>query len=613
MCGFSVVLSKKKINERIFKKINRKIKHRGPDKEKYFSSSKLKKKIGFNFFFGFNRLKILDLNSRADQPFFYNNKYILLFNGEIYNYLELKNYLQKKKYKFKTSSDTEVIAAAYDFWGEYCFNKFHGMWSIIIYNIKTKQFCICRDRFGVKPLYYLKNNKGEIVFASEIKQLLSLIQKREINHSILNDYLKYDFQNHTSETFFKNIFQIDKGCLMKIDENMKILNKRWYNFKIQKNNNDEKKLEKLLIKSILLRLRSDTKISLSLSGGIDSTSIASIIANIEKKDYKKIYTFSSITGDENDESKYINSFNQKYRFKNIKVKLDFASFKKYLPKILSTHDEPIPNLTIFTEWMIFKKIKQFGIKVNIDGHAADEIFCGYEKYFSLNIINQFFKLKFFSIIVFFLRIFTEKDIVNKKKYILRILGNIFNLSLIKKFYLNSFNEKWIIKKHKSQFIRKKYSNDRVLNENYNQFFYTSLPKQLKWSDLNSMRHSIETRSPFIDHDIVENFLFAKSEKKLKDHYSKYILRNAVKKYLPINIFNRKFKVGFSAPEHKWLTKNRKFVKQLFLNSFKICNQILDQKCKIEGVKIINGKKNYNGWIWKIIFLGLWIKKYKVCV
>ena len=613
MCGFTVCISKNKINYSSLKRINKLIAHRGPDSEKILSSQNFKLKSKLNFFFGFRRLKIIDLNERSNQPFIYKNKFIILFNGEIYNYIEIRNYLKKKNYYFKTKSDTEVVAAAYDYWGEKCFTKFHGMWSLVIFDIHNEEFLVCRDRYGVKPLYYYLNSKGEIFFSSEIKQLIPLLEKKYINKEIISDYLLHDLQNHTYQTFFENIFQVEPGSLIRITEKLKLNKKKWYKFPQKKNRIINKNnLEKILFKSINLRLRSDVKLGITLSGGIDSTTIASIVASLKKNDYKKILTFTTLTGDQNDESDYVEAFNEKYKFKNIKIKLKFKDFKKDLNKIMSKHDEPIPNLTIFSEWKVFKEMKKYGIKVNLDGHSADEIFCGYEKYFALNLKNHLLNFEFLKFAKFFINLFKEK-IPNKKKYFLRIISNIFNFEFIKSIYLNSFDKNWVKYKKKNNIYYNKLTNNFVLNENYNQFFYTSLPKQLKWSDLNSMSHSIETRSPFIDHKVVENMLLSKSEYKINEHVSKYILREAVKKYLPSKVYNRKFKIGFTAPEERWLKENKNYIRSLFIKSFKYCKFFLQQSCQKKGLEIIDGNKKYNSWIWKIIFLGLWIKKNKIII
>ena len=194
MCGFSFCISKNKILFNEIKAMNKKIYHRGPDKEKIINSIKIKNFTNskIKFCAGFRRLKIIDLSNKANQPMFYNDQYLIVFNGEIYNFLELKEILTKNKYKFKSKSDTEVILAAYDFWGEKCFDLFNGMWALIIYDLKKNKLIVCRDRYGVKPLYYTKINKI-YYFASEIKQLLIFFRCFCFFKKIINEFFWSSF------------------------------------------------------------------------------------------------------------------------------------------------------------------------------------------------------------------------------------------------------------------------------------------------------------------------------------------------------------------------------------------------------------------------------------
>ena len=263
------------------------------------------------------------------------------------------------------------------------------MWSLIIFDLKKNKFIACRDRYGVKPLYYRKLDNN-YYFSSEVKQLLLLNEKNKVNRQTLSRYLYDDLSSYDDQTFVKNIYQVKPGSYIDFDaQNFKFKKIRWYRFKQKKLKNKDTNIEvrKILEESVKLRLRSDVKIGISLSGGIDSSTIASIIANIKKKSYKKIYTFSSRSKDENDEYNYVKEFNKKYNFKNIPITLRFENFKTDFLKIVKQHDEPISNLSIFSEWEVFKKLKSKKIKVNIDGHGADEQLCGYENFLSLYILE----------------------------------------------------------------------------------------------------------------------------------------------------------------------------------------------------------------------------------
>lgn len=617
MCGFSLCVSKKKISLKEIRLMNKKISHRGPDKERFVNSNfikefKFKKKV--NFLAGFRRLKIIDLSDRANQPMLYDKKYLIIFNGEIYNYLELKNILIKKKYKFKTKSDTEVILAAYDYWGKKCFNLFNGMWSLVIYDLKKNKLIACRDRYGVKPLYYRKINDS-LYFASEVKQLLIVKDKNIVNKNLLSDYLHHDLSSYNEQTFIEDIFQVRPGYYIEFDPtNFRFKNLRWYNFNknIFRKKSTKLDIDNILKNSIKLRLRSDVKLGISLSGGIDSSTIASIVANLKKNSIKEIYTFSSRSKDKNDEYEYVKEFNKVYNFKNIPINLNFNNFKKDFLNIVRQHDYPISNLSIFSEWEVFKTMKSKNITVNIDGHGADEQLCGYESYFSLYLLECLKAGDLISFIKFYKNILTS-NVKNKFSFFFKITINLFPkivLETLKDLTFQKIKNKWI-KLNFKKYQTNHYHNNLVLNQNYTQFFLTSLPKQLNWSDINSMSHSIETRSPFLDFNFVEKVLPLPMEKKINGIRSKYILREKFKSIIPKKIYERNFKVGFLAPGELWTKNNRRYIEKIFKYYFKYVETILTIDCKNKAIKIINGKSAYRDWIWKIIFLGAWIKHHKL--
>ena len=612
MCGFTFCVSKSKINLSEIKKMNRLIKHRGPDTSGFVNSKNFKhyKNKHVNFAAGFQRLKIIDLSKKASQPMIYKDRYLIVFNGEIYNYLEIKQILKKKGYRFKSNSDTEIILASYDFWGEGCFKKFNGMWSLIIVDLKNEIIIASRDRYGVKPLYYRKH-KDSIYFGSEIKQLKFLTNKNYINKNKFYFNLVNNYFPISNKTIFKDIFQLKAGEKLKFDiKKFEYKINNWYNFKSK--NHLQNKFKKNLDQAINLRLRSDVKIGISLSGGLDSSTIASIIANNKKNNHRKIYTFSTRSNDDNDEFEYVKKFVKKYNYKNIPINLTFRNFRKNLLRMVKNHDLPINNLSVFSEWEIFRNMKKYGIKVNLDGHGADEQLCGYEKYYSLYCLQLLKNFSFIKLYIFFAQIF-KSEIPNKSKFVTKILFNFFPTFIKRKIkiYLNNeINPNWInFKTHNLKKSDK--SNNLVLNENFNQFFITSLPHQLYWSDINSMTHSIETRSPFLDFNLVESTLLSNMNQKIVALQNKFVLRKNYKKILPKEIYNRYFKVGFTAPGQRWLIKNRKEVRKLFNDSFKYLDTIISIECKKNAMNIIDGKTYYKDWIWKIIFLGLWMKVHRL--
>ena len=228
MCGIAGIINynNKQVEEKEIRVMMRKMKHRGPDDEGVF----IDKNVGL----GFVRLSILDLSSAGHQPMFSNDdRFVIVFNGEVYNYIELREEL-KHKYQFKTGTDTEVILTAYQEWGEQCLDKFNGMFAFVIYDTKTKKIFVARDRFGIKPFYYYQDNE-QFIFASEIKSILPLLNNIKANDKIIYDYLLFNRTDHTEETFFNNIKKLQHGTWLKIYENDLTI-KRWYNLtdKIQR-------------------------------------------------------------------------------------------------------------------------------------------------------------------------------------------------------------------------------------------------------------------------------------------------------------------------------------------------------------------------------------------
>ena len=287
MCGISGIIDKvnHKIDSNILKDMNDKITHRGPDDEGFY--------FGDNFAFGHRRLSILDLSQDGHQPMHFNDRYTIIYNGEVYNYLELRKELKKEGYSFQSSSDTEVILASYDKWGEECVNKFNGMWSFAIYD-KTKNTIFCsRDRFGIKPFYYTEINK-KFIFGSEIKQLLEFRPKNIVNKSILIDYIVTRFEDYNNDTFFEGIKRLPQSHNLIYDLNNHSYEiKKYYqisfNDDIENYTLDEsvKRYKSELERAVEYRLRSDVKVGTCLSGGLDSSSVASIAAKKYNQESEK--------------------------------------------------------------------------------------------------------------------------------------------------------------------------------------------------------------------------------------------------------------------------------------------------------------------------------------
>lgn len=359
MCGISGIIDKnnKLITKEEIKKINNLIYHRGPDDEGFY--------FGSNFAFGHRRLSIIDLSSDGHQPMDYMQKYIITYNGEIYNYIEIKNELLKDGYTFKSNTDTEVILASYDKWGENCVNKFNGMWAFAIYD-KEKNIIFCsRDRFGIKPFYYTEVD-NKFIFGSEIKQLLEFYTERYVNKKILMDYLIIGFEEHTNETFFENVYKLKQSHNLIYNlRNHSCDVYRYYDINFDKSvtdlneENSIRLYKKKFIDSIKLRLRSDVKIGTCLSGGLDSSSITSIASQEYQKKSSNKFTaiHAKSIEDKTDESKYAKKV---ANYCNIDLNIVEPSSKDFLnniDEVVYTQEEPFGSPSIFMQYLLMKKVK----------------------------------------------------------------------------------------------------------------------------------------------------------------------------------------------------------------------------------------------------------------
>ena len=575
MCGITGIIYKNKnVEAAELEKMTEKIKHRGPDSSGIY----MDKNVGF----GHRRLSIIDVSDHSNQPFFYKDL-ILIFNGAIYNYLEIKDELISHGYSFKTTSDTEVLLLAYDKWGEDCVKKFNGMWSFAIHDKKRNIVFCSRDRFGVKPFYYYADG-DQFIFASEIKAVLEIKKVTTVNTQIILQFIETNFTEHNNETFFEGIFKLPGSHSLVYDLKTKVFQIYKYyelefNAEVSKLNLQDSinLFEEKFQESIKLRLRSDVKIGSALSGGLDSSYIVAISA----KQFKVKKDFNAVTvgslhkeEDEGDRARIISDC---LGIENSIIYPDKNEFEKLIPQVIYSLEEPFGGLSVYMQTFLMKQAQKLGIKVLLDGQGADEVLLGYSNYTAAFLKNHGLKDN----VKFLLNLRSHYDISIFKGLLIYLYYSNFN---VRKTYLK-LRGLGLKSKYKKLI---EYNHIRTLNNSYknifelqkNEIFWAQIPQLLRWEDMNSMAYGIETRLPYLDYKFVETCLSINNNFKIFTGWSKYILRKNLQKHIPDEIaWNRK-KIGFNPPIEEWWPRseeitntinNSQIIKELFKDKFNYIN------------------------------------------
>ena len=519
--------------------------HRGPDGRGWNEFRSPKGPV----IIAHRRLAIVDLSIAGHQPMASDDeRFWVTYNGEIYNYLEIKKELEDLGHTFKTQTDTEVLLKSYIHWGEECLHKFNGMFAFVIWDDKEKKAFAARDRFGVKPLYYYQQG-DKIAFASEIKQFKNISGwVSEINEESADEYLKSGLCDHKRETLYKNVFQILPGEQAIIDKG--ITASRWYglrNYITESQISDQDAIEQfkfLFEDAIRLRLRSDVSVGACLSGGIDSTSIVSMIRKIQEPK-QNIYTFSSVfPGCDVDESTYIDELASKKKLNSYKNYPVAEEFLEKLDQVLYHQDLPFLGTSIFAQWKTFEQAKQHNVTVLLDGQGADESLLGYP-----GMLN--------GIIFDYLGNFQLTDLINFFKWQLLQNKQSFKntvLLALKQRHPAFYQLLLRLKNHNIDF-----KEDQVRNITEMSFYHftNNLQSLLRYEDRNSMAFSRESRLPFLDYRLVEFVVSLPIRKKFRDTTTKWILRESMKGINLNSILGRRDKIGFSTPEEHWWEKIQK--------------------------------------------------------
>lgn len=667
MCGIAGVVNTNGIEVVSLKKMTDVVRHRGPDGEGFsffshdnnivlaggddtpvniWSGQTLYQptehiehtKGSFQVGFGHRRLSILDLTQLGHQPMTYEaaSRYWITYNGEVYNYIELRQELIGLGYHFQTDTDTEVIIAAFTQWGIDCLQRFNGMWALAIYDKVDKEIFLARDRFGIKPLYYWFSPDNSFYFASEIKQFTVLPGWEAIlNRQRAYDYLVYSITDHTTETMFENVFQIQGGHYFKVTIDLlrstkggKITAVKWYELKYKKfpGSFAEAALgfNKLFKTAVDLHLRADVPTGTALSGGLDSSAIVCEVNNIlvSQGDQHLQKTFSSCSTDERfNEKKWIDIVVAHTAVEAHYVYPRYEDIFSNIAKLTWMHDEPYQSQSAFLGYHVFQLTAKNGVKVLLNGQGADEYLGGYGQFTIARYLKLFRKMKWRRLVL---------DIQLSRKYspvnYANILSNMLWASIpdtIKKWFSTSRYDRYKVIKslinskqlgasdvRPYDFIPMKQGTVQEVSKHFT--FFSTLPKYLKWEDRNSMANSVEARVPFLDYRLVEFTYNLPNEYLEYGGERKRILREGLKDILPEKIKNRKDKKGFITPEERWVKEdNPALFRSKLQDAIELSKGIIKPEALHYFDEVVKGTVQFDYTYWRLIQFGEWMRVFNV--
>jgi asparagine synthase (glutamine-hydrolysing) len=572
MCGIAGYIGKTpRTSEQINNALNT-LKNRGPNFSNHHFYHFEDKSIDFLH----TRLSIIDLDHRSNQPY-EDGHHSLIFNGEIYNYLEVRAKLENKGWKFITTGDTEVLFYALKQWGKDALTHLNGMWAFAFLDLKQQTVWLCRDRFGEKP-FYLRRVNGELTFASEVKTIESLRSEREvINHEHIMRYMTLGYKSlfKDKHTFFKNISELPKGHLLEIQKDGKeTITKYWQphqNINTTLNYDDAVEgFKEKLINSVKTRMRTDVPLAFCLSGGVDSTSLASIATKVCNMN---IQTYSIIDDDPRyNESDNIQATIDDLGCKNTMIHLNTKeNHLSNLSDLIQYHDSPVATITYYIHSLLIREVSKDGIKVCLSGTAADEIVTGYYDHFLFHLCEMKEHTDYPELLqawqthinpVIRNPLLKDPDLfLNNKKFRDHIF---FKQDVFSSYLKSDFQE---------TFKEGTYHSSLLRNRMFNELLHEITPVILHEDDLNCMYYSVENRSPYLDHELVDYAFSIPNEHLIKDGRAKSILRDSVQSILNDQVRLDRRKRGFNAALHSLVDFNDPETRDLIIGDSPIFDYV----------------------------------------
>lgn len=676
MCGISAIFGQQLHDAGMLKAMTNLIRHRGPDDEGFLTvtarrklqfyagkdtpaacmSATLRRKYAYlpaeklsTYVFsraqkqsnqviaalGHRRLSIVDTSPAGHQPMTFADRLAIVYNGEVYNHIELRRELEARGRKFVSHSDTEVILQAFDEWGVACLSKFNGMFAFVIYDIEQDLVFAARDRFGIKPLYYCSRG-DKIAFASEIKQFTALDGwKSVLNRNRGYDFLVYGIHEHTDETLFEGVFQLSPGSYYYgkredlLSYRGRIETTKWYLFPADRRfkgsfNDAARIFHDLLKDSIALRLRADVPVGSCLSGGMDSSAIVCVMNELLKDQgaHALQKTFSACATEKAfDEREFIEAVVEHTGVKGHYIYPQLNDLFRITDKLVWHQDQPYGSTSIFAQWSVFALARKHKVKVMLDGQGADEQLGGYASYFMPWLASL-------------VRSFQWIKLANEAKALHRIHGvNMGRLSWFAASTLLPMPiRNYLKKKLRGVHLAPEWLNmdrlgiaaydlpkqlgvttSRSIRElSLSQLMGSNLQMLLHYEDRDSMAHSVESRVPFLDYRLVEHVYSLPDDYKIRNGQTKYVLREGLKSVLPEKIYARNSKLGFATPEEVWVRNQapKEFRRRLRLAVEKSDGLINPSITRILEDQIA-GKSGFSFLVWRVLSFVDWLRVFEV--
>jgi asparagine synthase (glutamine-hydrolysing) len=605
--------------------------HRGPDGRGWRTFTSAAGPVAL----GHRRLAIIDVSDAGLQPMQdASGRYHLIFNGEIYNYLELRAEMENKGETFATATDAEILLRAYMLWGQGCLERLRGMFAFMVWDERDQRLFAARDRFGIKPLYLLVQPRG-VALASEIKQLLGLPGLTgRMNVARLHDFLADGISDHSEETMFDGIMQLRGGECMTVDAGSarpSASRRRWYPImagEVQLSEDEAAgRFRSLLLDSMRLHLRSDVPVGSCLSGGLDSSSIVCLAAALLPPG-EQVNTISSCYTEKSvDEKSFMDAVVAHADTRPHFIFPRAEDVFRRATEITWHQDEPFGSTSIFAQWCVFEEARRVGVKVMLDGQGADEQLAGYHSGFNYYMAALLREGK----VVQLLRTLTERRryhgcpiVAQLQRLLLALLPSSVGASL---------------RRQRAALTQHDWLGSDLLRANGNPVgalpkatqslglppptdlrtlclamtYASNLPMLLHWEDRNSMAHSIEARVPFLDHPLVEFSLALGNDHKIVGGDTKRVLRRAMHDVLPAVVRERRDKLGFATPEEMWFRGPlRGLVHDAIEGTLARYPDLLN-RAGVRALRddMLGGRRPFDFTLWRIANVGIWGERFAV--